>query len=146
MAQAEIHEVLSVSKEQLWDTIVRYEDYPKFVDGCTQVKVERKSAGHARVTYHISMMKDVVYTIDHKEDQDKGVVEWSLVESDAFKKNSGRWQIAEAGTGKTDVQYRLELEFKIPVPGFILNGLIKKQLPSMVKSFEKQARKASKKA
>ena len=77
MAQAEIHEVLTVDKGKLWDAIVRYEDYPKFVDGCTGVKVERKGAGHARATYNVSMMKDVTYTLDHKEDKDKGVVEWT---------------------------------------------------------------------
>ena len=142
MAQAEFHQVLSVSKDKLWDAITRYEDYPKFVEGCTSVKVERKAAGHARVTFHVSMMKDVVYTLDQKEDKDQGLIEWTLVESDAFKKNSGRWKLTDAGTGKTDTHYNVELDFKIPVPGFILNGLIKKNLPVLVKSFEKQALKA----
>lgn len=140
MAQAEIHEVLPVDKQTLWDTIVRYEEYPKFVDGCTGVKVERKGAGHARASYKVSMMKDVSYTLDHKENSDAGVIEWSLVESDFFKKNVGRWELKEAGPGKTDVKYSLEVEFKVPVPGFILNGLVKKSLPGMIKSFEKQAK------
>jgi hypothetical protein len=91
MAQAEIQEVVPVSKDKLWNAIVRYEDYPQFVDGCTGVKVERKAAGHARATYHVSMMKDVTYTLDHKEDKDRGIVEWNLVDSDFFKKNVGRW-------------------------------------------------------
>ena len=142
MAQAEIHEVLAVSKDKLWEAIVRYEEYPKFVEGCTSVRVERKGAGHARATYHVSMMKDVTYTLDHKEDQDKGLVEWTLVESDFFKKNIGRWELRDVGAGKTDVRYSLEVDFKVPVPGFILNGLIKKSLPGMLKSFEKQAKKA----
>jgi ribosome-associated toxin RatA of RatAB toxin-antitoxin module len=142
MAQAEIREVLPVAKDKLWEAIVRYEDYPKFVDGCTRVKVERKATGHARVTYNVSMMKDVTYTLDHKEDKEKGTVEWTLVDSDTFKKNTGRWELKDAGAGKTEAQYKLEVEFKIPVPGFILNGLVKKSLPAMVKSFEKQAKKA----
>lgn len=140
MAQAEVHEVLSVAKDKMWDAIVRYEEYPKFVDGCTSIQVERKGPGHARVTYHVSLMKDVTYTLDHKEDKDKGIVEWTLVESDFFKKNVGRWELKDAGAGKTDVLYSLEVEFKIPVPGFILSGLIKKSLPAMVKSMEKQAK------
>jgi ribosome-associated toxin RatA of RatAB toxin-antitoxin module len=142
MAQAEVREVLTVDKNKLWDTITRYEDYPKFVDGCTAVKVERKGAGAARATYNVSMMKDVTYTLDHKEDKDRGVIEWTLVESDFFKKNVGRWELRDAGAGKTDVLYALEVEFKVPVPGFILNGLVKKSLPGMVKSFEKQAKKS----
>ena len=142
MAQAENHEVLPVAKDKLWDAIVRYEDYPKFVDGCTGVKVERKADGHARATYKVSMMKDVTYTLDHKESKDQGVVEWNLVDSDFFKKNTGRWELKDVGGGKTDVKYMLDVEFKMPVPGFILNGLVKKSLPGMIKSFEKQAKKA----
>ncbi|MGK5083910.1 SRPBCC family protein [Bdellovibrionota bacterium FG-1] len=130
-----------MSKDKLWEAIVRYEEYPTFVEGCTQVHVERKKKGQARATYHISMMKDVVYTLDHKESKDEGVVEWTLVESDFFKKNIGRWELKEVGPGKTSVRYALDVEFKIPVPGLILNRLVKGSLPGMVKSFEKQAKK-----
>jgi ribosome-associated toxin RatA of RatAB toxin-antitoxin module len=140
MAHAEIKETLGVSKDKLWDAITRYEDYPKFVDGCTAVKVERKSAGHARVTYSVSMVKDITYVMDHKEDKEKGIVSWSLVESDFFKKNDGHWNIKDSGADKTAVDYQVEVEFKIPVPGFMLKGLINKNLPSMIKSFEKQAK------
>ncbi|MCM2278265.1 MAG: SRPBCC family protein [Oligoflexia bacterium] len=143
MASAEIKETLSVDHEKFFQTVSRYEDYPKFVDGCTSVKVERKGPGEARVTYHVSMMKDVVYTLDHKEDPAKGTIEWTLVESDFFKTNNGSWKIRSAGPGKTEIHYGLELEFKIPVPGLILNRLVKGNLPSMVKSFEKRTRETS---
>jgi ribosome-associated toxin RatA of RatAB toxin-antitoxin module len=141
MAQAEFHEVLTVNKDKLWDTIVRYEDYPKFVEGCTAVKTERKGAGQARATYKVSMMKDITYTLDHKENKDSGVIEWVLIDSDFFKKNTGRWELKDAGPGKTDVKYTVDVEFKIPVPGFMLNRLVKGSLPAMVKSFEKQSKK-----
>src|SRR5262245_2212552 len=139
MAQAELHEVLSVDREKLFQTIVRYEDYPSFVDGVKSVEVERKGPGKARVTYHVSMMKDISYVLDHVEDQAAGTVSWSLVESDFFKQNNGSWELKDAGDGQTDVRYALELEFKIPVPGFILNRLVKGNLPSMVKSFQDKA-------
>jgi ribosome-associated toxin RatA of RatAB toxin-antitoxin module len=140
MAQAEIKEVLKVDKDKLFDVITRYEDYPKFVDGCNSVQVERKGPGHARVTYQISMMKDFSYILDLREDREKGRVEWTLVESDMFKVNNGLWELKEAGSGKTEAFYKLEVEFKIPVPGLILNRLVKGNLPSMLKSFETQAK------
>lgn len=141
MANAEIKETLKVDYDKLFDTITRYEDYPKFVDGCMKVSVERKGPGKARATYHVSMMKDVVYTLDHIEDREKGRIEWNLVDSDMFKSNSGFWQLKKAGDGKTEAQYGIELEFKIPVPSLILNRLVKGSLPSMIKNFEKQAAK-----
>ena len=142
MAQAEFHEVLNVDKDKLFTVITRYEEYPKFVEGCTAAKVERKGPGQARVSYHVSMMKDVNYTLDHKEDPSKGKVEWTLVESDSFKQNKGLWELKSAGHGKTEVRYVLEVEFNFPIPGLILNRLVNGRLPSMVNSFVKQASKA----
>jgi ribosome-associated toxin RatA of RatAB toxin-antitoxin module len=84
-------------------------------------------------------MKEVNYTLDHREDPSRNRVEWSLVDSDTFKKNSGFWELKEIAPGKTDVSYSLEVDFKIPIPGFILNRLVKGSLPSMIQSFEKRA-------
>jgi ribosome-associated toxin RatA of RatAB toxin-antitoxin module len=141
MAQAEFHEVIAADKDKLFEVISRYEDYPQFLEGCTGAKVERKGTGQARVTYNVSMMKDITYTLDHREDASAGVNEWSLVESDAFKKNTGRWVLKSAGPGKTDVLYTVEIDFKFPVPGFILNRIVKGSLPSMIESFRKKASK-----
>lgn len=140
MAQAEYQDTLSVPKDRLFEVITHYEDYPQFVEGCTRVEVERKGPGKARVTYHVSMMKEVTYTLDHEEDRDSGEVRWTLVESDFFSRNTGRWKLEAAGDGETDALYELDVEFKIKVPGFILKKLVKGNLPSMVKGFEKRAK------
>jgi ribosome-associated toxin RatA of RatAB toxin-antitoxin module len=139
MAKAEINETLEVPFEKLFATVTRYEDYPQFVDGCTEVKVERKGPGKARVTYHVSMIKDVIYTLDHVEDEAAGVISWTLVESNAMKVNNGRWTLKREGDAETSVHYQVEIEFNFPVPGMILNRLIKSSLPSMLRNFEEQA-------
>jgi len=141
MAQAEKREVFGVGIDKLFDVITRYEDYPKFVDGVNSIQVERKGPGHARVTYQVSMMKDFFYLLDHREDRENRVIEWTLVESDLFKKNTGRWELRSIGPNETEALYQLEVEFNIPVPGLILNRLVKGNLPSMFKNFEKQAKK-----
>jgi ribosome-associated toxin RatA of RatAB toxin-antitoxin module len=139
MAKAEIQEVVSADRDKLFQAIAKYEDYPQFVDGCEAVSVERKGAGKARATYKVNMMKEVNYTLDHTEDAAAGIVQWTMVSSDSFKLNNGRWELKSVGPGKTEVKYELELEFNFSVPGFILNKLIKGTLPSMVKSFVKRA-------
>jgi ribosome-associated toxin RatA of RatAB toxin-antitoxin module len=140
MATAELHEVFPVDLNRLFAVITRYEDYPQFVTGCSSVKVERKAPGKARATYHVNMMKEISYTLDHVEDQVAGTVQWSLVDSDFMKKNQGKWTLKSAGPGKTDVRYELEVEFKFPVPSLILNRLVKGSLGSMVKSFVDRAK------
>ncbi len=142
MAQTEYRDVLGVDKDKLYSVIVHYEDYPQFVEGCTAVKVGERKDGKVRVSYEVNVMsQNVTYTLDHEENPKTGKVEWQLVESNFFKRNTGHWEIKPSGNGKTDVVYALEVEFKVPVPGFILNRLVKGSLPGMVKSFEKQAKK-----
>ncbi|OFZ54155.1 MAG: hypothetical protein A2428_02255 [Bdellovibrionales bacterium RIFOXYC1_FULL_54_43] len=139
MAQAEFHEVMDVDRDKLYAAITKYENYPEFVEGMKSVKVERVAPDRARVSYQVSMMKEISYTLEHKENASAGRVEWSLISSDSFKKNSGVWELKAAGRGKTDVRYSLELEFTFPVPGIILNRLVRGSLPSMVKGFVKRA-------
>lgn len=141
MAKAQIQEILPVTKKSFFTVISRYEDYPQFVEGCTSVKVERKGVGKARVTFHVTLMKDITYTLDMVEDEAQGTLSWSLVSSDFFKKNSGTWIVKEIEKDQCDIKYGLEVDFKVPVPNFILNRMVSGSLPSMLKSFEKQARK-----
>jgi ribosome-associated toxin RatA of RatAB toxin-antitoxin module len=139
VAQAEFHEVITADREKLFAAITTYEEYPRFVDGCRGVQVRRTAPGKAVVDYEVFMIKDVRYTLEHTEDPQKGRVEWKLVSSDFIRKNVGHWELADAGPGRTDVRYVIEIEFKIPVPGLILNRLVRSSLPSMIRSFEKRA-------
>lgn len=144
MAQAEFQETLSVDSEKLYQAIISYELYPQFVEGCHAVSVDRLSPNEAKVTYQVSVMtQDVKYVLSHRESKDHSKVEWTLIESNFFKKNVGRWELKSLGTGKTQVKYSLDVEFKVPIPGFILNRLVKGSLPGMVKSFENQALRMS---
>lgn len=144
MAKADLESQLNVGADALFSTVTGYEDYTKFVDGVSRVEVISRSEGKARVKYHVSMIKDISYVLDHTEDKTSGVISWKLVESDFMKVNNGKWSLKAQGDSKCQAKYEVEVEFKIPVPGFVLNKLIKSSLPSMVKSFEKQALKAKK--
>ena len=142
MAQASITEKLNVSKEKLIQTVLNFEAYPQFVEGCKRVAVNRKSESEAQVEYFINMMKEISYTLEHKSDIAEGVLNWKMVSSDFLKKNQGSWKIKETGPRSCEVTYELEIDFNFPVPGFILNRLVKGNLPSMLRNFEAQAKKA----
>lgn len=142
MAEADIQQIVGVSKEKFFAAITKYEDYPQFVDGCESVKVERPSAGKAKVTYQVAIMgQNIHYTLEHDEDLAKGTMSWKLVESNFVKKNIGHWELKDLPGGKADVRYVIDIEFNVPVPGFILNRLVKGNLPSMLKAFESRAKK-----
>lgn len=141
MANAEHKDTLNCDRDALYKVITDYENYPKFVEGAQSVTVSR-DGGKIVATYHVSVMKDIHYRLEHTEDAAQGIVTWKLIDSDTFKKNEGRWEVKSAGPGKTEARFTTEVEFKIPVPGFILNQIVKGSLPSMVKAFEKRAQQS----
>jgi ribosome-associated toxin RatA of RatAB toxin-antitoxin module len=78
--------------------------------------------------------------LDHTEESDGSRISWRFVESNILKDNHGHWTLKDLGNGRTEVTYTLALDFKIYVPGMILNGLVKSQLPKMLESFEKRTK------
>lgn len=139
MAHGEVEKTLSVGKEKLWATILKYEDYPEFVDGVTGIQVDRQKEGEPKVTYSLNLFKEFSYVLQMKENPEGGSLSWELLESDVFKVNRGSWKIEENGPDSCNVRYELDVEFKIPVPGFILKKLVKGNLPAMVQKFEQRA-------
>ncbi|MGE0614898.1 MAG: type II toxin-antitoxin system RatA family toxin [Bacteriovoracia bacterium] len=140
MAQAEVEKVVDVEMGKLLDVITKYEAYPEFVDGVSRIEVERKGPGQSRVKYWLKLIKDIEYVVNMQENREHGEVKWTLAESSFLNKNEGGWKLTAAGPGRTKVHYSLEVEFKVPVPGLILRGLIKSTLPSTVESFVKRAK------
>jgi ribosome-associated toxin RatA of RatAB toxin-antitoxin module len=141
MAEASKTIEMGVSQGDLWKVIIDYEKYPSFVDGANTVKILSREKGHVRVQYGIQLLgKDITYTLDHYEDGPGGM-RWKLVESNILKANEGAWKLKKLSDSTTEVTYSLALDFKIYVPGMILNGLVKSSLPKMLDNFEKRTRK-----
>jgi ribosome-associated toxin RatA of RatAB toxin-antitoxin module len=143
MAQAEQEKVYDVSAEKFFQAVAGYEKYPEFVDGMKKVKAERQADGSVLATYDFSMMsKDMSYTLRILENPAAGEVSWTLVKSDFFKVNNGAWRIQSTGPNSCKVRYSLEVDFSFSVPSFILKGVVKGTLPSMMNSFYERARKS----
>ena len=141
MASATLTKTLDVSKDKLFATIARFEDYPQFVTGCKKIEVERKAPGHARVKYFVNMLgKDLWYTLEHIEDAEKGTLSWKLLDSDLLKVDSGMWTLKDVGGGKTEATYTIEIEFKIWIPGPVLKTLTATTLPTLIGEYEKRAK------
>jgi ribosome-associated toxin RatA of RatAB toxin-antitoxin module len=80
------------------------------------------------------------YKLKINENQAAGAVNWSLLSSEFFKVNNGAWKIESLGPNQCKVTYSLEVEFNFSVPGFILKGIVKGTLPSMMNSFYERAK------
>ncbi len=142
MAEATLTKTLRVPLKELYETIVAYTEYSSFVDGVSRVEVISQSDTQARVRYHINMMKEISYELDHTMQfgSDQAKVTWKLANSSFLTKNDGGWTLKALGPSETEATYHVNIEFNFPIPGFILNKLVKSSLPSMLTNFEKRAR------
>lgn len=140
MATATRTEIVEVDINKLYETIVDYAKYPEFVDGVSSTKVIDQNETSAKVEYSVNMIKTFKYTLATKQSRPTHV-SWTLESGDLFKKNEGEWKLKDLGNGKTEVTYTLEVDFKMFAPSSILTALTQKNLPIMMESFFKRAKK-----
>ena len=141
VAKADQEKTYDVSADQYFKSVTQYEQYPEHVEGVKAIQVERKGndvVGH----YDLNMMgKEIKYSLNIKEDPANKKMNWSLLKSDFFTVNNGAWTITPTGPKSCKVHYAVEVEFSFPVPGFLLKGIVKGTLPSMMNSFYERAKK-----
>ena len=140
MARAERTEVFDVPVEKLYQAIIDYKSYPKFVDGMKSVEIQKESSDGATVKFNLSLIKEISYTLKLNHILNKEV-SWSFVSGDLMKINNGKWLLKDLGQARTEVTYSLEVELKgfLPGLGMIEKTLVSTNLPSNMKAFAKRA-------
>lgn len=139
MASAERTETFSVKPEQVFAAITDYEAYPEFMDGVSSVKVIERKGNTAKVEFNINIIKKFSYTLLLTEEAPSRL-SWTFDSGDLFKKSNGAWELKDNGNGTTDVTYKVDIDFKMMVPGMVTKKLVSGNLPSMMKSVEKKAK------
>ncbi len=140
MANATRTEIVDVDINKLYDVIVDYANYPEFVDGVSGIKVMSQNETAAKVEYSLNIIKSFKYIINTKMERPTSV-KWALDSGDLFKKNDGEWKLKDLGNGKTEVTYSLDIDFKLFAPSSVLSALTEKNLPVMMQSFFKRAKR-----
>ena len=99
VAGAEHIEIVSLPVESLYETIMDFESYPKFVSGVKGIKIVERSPQGIVVAYDVEMMKRIQYSILSQTtfDREQGVAEltWSLKQSGLMKLNNGGERLAK---------------------------------------------------
>ncbi len=131
-------EVFDIPMEKFFQVIADYESYPEFVDGVSAIKILDRSGDVSTVEYSLNLIKKFSYTLKLTEQKPDGL-SWELVDGDIFKYNTGSWKLKDLGDGKTEVHYRLEVEFKGFAPKMVVNKLVSHNLPAMMQSYYERA-------
>jgi ribosome-associated toxin RatA of RatAB toxin-antitoxin module len=97
-----------------------------------------------RVEFRGQVVLPVRYVLDLVCDPAGHTVEWTYVEGEIVTHSVGGWRFVAEGEG-TAMDYRVSLDVKAPVPGFILrkvtDGLVSASIPSMFSAIEREVRK-----
>lgn len=143
MAEAQHRQLVPVPMHKILEAILDFEAYPKFAGGVKKSTILKKDSQQTVVQMEIELMKRIEYSIEvHQEvSEQKARVWWHLKDGDFFQKNDGLWELTKVDENSTQVLYRLDLDFSVSVPSFILKGLIKTSLPKAVEDFANEGKR-----
>lgn len=128
---------IKATPKQCYKVITDYEKYPEFISDLKDLDVKNKKGNTCEITYHISVIKDIQYTLKMKGVPDSRV-EWEFVKGDFMKDNHGYWELEEVKKGVTRAVYNIDIKFGMLVPGAVTKALVGKNLPSMLAAFKKR--------
>lgn len=136
MAKASVKEMFSCDAKKIFNQVMDFESYPDFLPEVKACKVLEKNDEWQIVEMQVNFVKTAKYKIKVFNEKNKKVW-WELVEGDFFKKNDGCWEFEDMGS-QTQVEYSLDVDFKIFIPSMISKKAVSVSLPAMVKNFKKQ--------
>ncbi len=139
MASAQISETFNASIDKVFKVLSDYSSYPDFMDGVKSVDILETNGDTSKVQYNINIIKKFQYVLNCTAVENKSV-SWSFDSGDLFASNNGVWDLTDNGDGTTTVDYKIDIDFKVKVPGMISKKLVSSNLPSMMKSVHKKAK------
>jgi ribosome-associated toxin RatA of RatAB toxin-antitoxin module len=120
------------------------ERYPEWVSDIKEVTVlERDDQGRPTlVSFRAAAFgRSTSYTLSYDLRDAPRALGWRLTEGDIMTRLDGRYVFAASADGGTEVSYHLEVELRVPIPGFIkmraqsrIMGTALRQLKARVES------------
>jgi ribosome-associated toxin RatA of RatAB toxin-antitoxin module len=120
--QATERMVVSATPERCFEVSADIVAYPQWASDIKEVTVEeRDDQGRPRlVTFRAAAFgRSTSYTLAYDFSEAPQVLAWVQTRGDITSKLDGRYVFAPNGDGGTEVTYHLEVEMKVPLPGFI---------------------------
>jgi uncharacterized membrane protein len=106
--------------DTVWNVITDLDSYPQWADGVLEAEVETTNdEGYPdRARFRVdARIAEVRYVLQYRyQDYD---ISWNLVEGETISQLDGTYQLWEDDGGGTGVNYTLEVDIDMPVPGFL---------------------------
>ena len=114
--------VVGASSEQCFAVVSDIERYPEWAADIKDVSVQsRDDEGRpASVTFRAGAFgRSTSYTLSYDYSAAPRALAWKQTAGDLTSKLDGRYSFEKADDGSTEVTYTLEVELRVPLPGFI---------------------------
>ncbi len=120
--QATERTMVSATPERCFEVSADIGAYPQWAADIKEVTIaERDDQGRPTlVTFRAAAFgRSTSYTLAYDYSGAPGVLSWVQTQGDITSKLDGRYVFAPGPNGGTEVTYHLEVEMKVPLPGFI---------------------------
>ena len=127
--------------DRCFDVAVDYESYPEWLRDVKEAKIlESDSEGRGlRVEYRAAALgKSIRYVLAYDYSAAPGSFSWQFVEGDMLRRLDGSYTFESEGPALTRVQYDLEVELAMPLPGLVKRRAAGLIMGSALKELKKQ--------
>ena len=143
------HVVARATPAEIYAIVTDFVAYPRLFPEIKGARVlsgaEAPAAGGTtRVEFRLQIVLPIRYVLDLSCNPTGLAIDWTFVEGEIVTDSVGSWRLAPEGEG-TAMTYRVSLDVKAPVPGFVLrkvtDGLVAASIPAMFASIEREVRR-----
>lgn len=114
--------IIRGAPEECFRVLTDFERYPDWAADIKAVHVgERDADGRAvLVTYRAAAFgRSTSYTLRYDYSRAPEELSWVQTEGDLTRRLDGSYQLSPSGDGGTEIVYRLVVDLKVPLPGFV---------------------------
>jgi ribosome-associated toxin RatA of RatAB toxin-antitoxin module len=113
---------MRATAEQCFAVVTDFAHYPEWAPDIKAVTIEEKDGqGRAsRVTFRAAAFgRSTTVTLEYDYSAAPNRVSWVQSRGDITSRYDGSYQFEDLDDGETEVIYNLEVDFRVPIPGFV---------------------------
>ncbi|NNN15393.1 MAG: hypothetical protein HKL82_05970 [Acidimicrobiaceae bacterium] len=114
--------IVRATPEECYSVVIDFASYPEWASDIKSVNISKMDAdGRAtEVTFRAGAFgRSTSYTLGYNHNEAPGSISWKQVGGDITSRLDGRYRFVQLDDTQTEVEYELDAELLVPIPGFI---------------------------
>jgi ribosome-associated toxin RatA of RatAB toxin-antitoxin module len=114
--------IIRGTPEHCYRVLTAFEAYPEWAADIKSVSIDERDADGraAQVTFRAAAFgRSTSYTLRYDYSGAPGELSWIQTNGDLTRRLDGSYELIPSGDGGTEIAYRLVVDLKVPLPGFV---------------------------